>query len=114
MLKKKCRAIACPRRIHEDALFCDVHLRQLSPAMRAKVAENREPNGNDPADTTRIITGTREIVASIAKSEGRARDLAEAVRSNEVEPENTTGPTTRYASDPAPFEHTTIPRTIEQ
>lgn len=84
--KKLCRALACPRRIQDNQLFCSVHLRQMTPAILAPIADNREAPGSDASGARRIIAGTAEAVAFIAKKEGRATDLAVAQRSGQPEP----------------------------
>lgn len=84
--RKLCRALACPRRIDDDELFCSVHLRQMTPAILAPIADNREAPGADAAAGRRIIAGTADAVAFIAKKEGRSTDLAVAQRTAQPEP----------------------------
>lgn len=77
--RKLCRCIACPRYIEDEQIFCQVHFRQLSPAILMPVSANREP----PINSTntigrRIIAGTAAAVSFIAKKEGRAAVAVEA------------------------------------
>lgn len=81
MKRKLCRAAACPRHVEDQQLFCQVHFRQLTPSLAAPIIDNREaPRGASPGAFRRIRTGTTQAVAFFAKKEGRATDLAVAVR----------------------------------
>lgn len=85
--RKKCRALTCPRRVADDALFCNVHLRQLTPALLQPIATNREPGKNAlPSEIERIHGGVATAVAAIAKAEGIARVLVEATNAGTSEP----------------------------
>lgn len=87
MRQKKCRAVACPRRVDRNELFCNVHLRQLPPRLIEPIADNREaPNENDLERIRIVATATNEAVTYLAKVEGRAEDLARARRSKSFEP----------------------------
>lgn len=81
MKRKLCRAAACPRNVADDELFCQVHFRQLTPALAAPITSNREaPSAASPDIYRRIRNGTNAAVAFFAKKEGRASALAVAVR----------------------------------
>lgn len=79
--RKLCRAAACPRKIPDDALFCNVHLALLPPQFLDPIADNREaPAGVAASVSRRVVAGARNAVRFIAKKEGRATALAVAER----------------------------------
>ncbi len=70
-LTKKCRAIGCSKLVKDQQIFCQVHFPQLSERYLKPISDNREPVGTDVNIARRIITGTSEAVAYIARLEGK-------------------------------------------
>jgi len=89
MRRKKCRAVACSRKVPDDQLFCNVHLSQLvsQPAILTPLRENKEaPKGANPTIVAGIARATTAAVRFLAKKEGRSAALAEAERAQSFDP----------------------------
>lgn len=87
MRRKLCRAVACPRRVDDTALFCNVHLAQLTPRLLSPIRDNREAaNQLDTARVRIVAEATNDAVTFIAKKEGRLQDLTRARRAQSFTP----------------------------
>lgn len=87
MKRRPCRAVACPRKVERDVIFCPVHLPQLTPQVAAKLNGNRElPTTALPVAQRELAGAVGRAVAVLAKKEGRAETLRKAVNSQSIDP----------------------------
>lgn len=85
--RRLCRALACPRHVDRNILFCNVHWPLLPLKLQRPIANNREASVNAGGDAQRAVaSGVADAVAFLAGKEGRKRDLNQAVKSNSVAP----------------------------
>lgn len=87
MQRKLCRAAACPRKVGNHELFCNVHFRQLTPKLLSPIATNTEAPRNAPPEAFRAVReGTTNAVRFLAKKEGRATALKVAEQTQSFDP----------------------------
>lgn len=77
--RRQCRAVACPRRVDNRVLFCNVHWIQLTPSLQQPIVDNQEAPALAVLDArVRVLNGTARAVSYLAKKEGRAREHKQA------------------------------------
>jgi hypothetical protein len=77
--RRQCRAVACPRRVDNRILFCNVHWPQLTPRLQQPIVDNREAPALAQLDTrARVLSGTAAAVQYLARKEGRGAQLKQA------------------------------------
>lgn len=85
--RRICRALACPRRVDERVLFCNVHWGILTPRLQAPITDNKEaPAGAGVGGARRVLSGVSDAVTYIARKEGRARGLKTAIQTAASDP----------------------------